>query len=118
MTIAKRFRATGIILLIGGLLAAVIIYFRAPLEQARELILGIDVRTNRDVLQLEKVGGKSAVFTADFEEWFATIWHGKRLAYTVGVLSIAGCAGCYLFADFIEFSSADDAEQIEADKKA
>ena len=75
------------------------------------MILGIDVRTNRDVLELEKMGGKSAVVAADFEEWFASIWHGRRLAYTVAVLSIAGCAGCYALADFIEFSPSDDSQQ-------
>ena len=117
MTSTRRIRLVGIILLIGGLLAGVIIYFGAPLEQDRDLILGIDVRTNRDVLQLEKMGGKSAVFMADFEDWFASIWHGRRLAYTVAVLAIGGCAGCYLLADFAEFSSAADREQNGADKK-
>src|SRR5665213_2195975 len=111
MTSTKRIRLVGIILLIGGLLAGVVIYFKAPAEQDRDLILGIDVRTNRDVLQLEKMGGKSAVFMADFEDWFASIWHGRRLAYTVAAFAIAGYAGCYLLADFAEFSSAEDREQ-------
>jgi hypothetical protein len=117
MTSTKRIRVVGIILLIGGLLAGVVIYFKAPPEQDRDLILGIDVRTNRDVLQLEKMGGKSAVFMADFEEWFASIWHGRRLAYTVAVLAMSGYAGCYLLADFAEFSSTQDREPNEADKK-
>ena len=117
MTSTKRIRVVGIILLIGGLLAGVVIFFRVPSQQDRDLILGIDVRTNRDVLQLEKMGGKSAVFMADFEDWFASIWHGRRLAYTVAVLAIAGYAGCYLLADFAEFSSADDPQQNGADKK-
>jgi hypothetical protein len=108
MTSAKRIRKAGIMVLMGGLLAGLIIYFSAPAEQERDMILGVDVRTNRDVLELEKMGGKSAVVMADFEEWFASIWHGRRLAYTVAVLSIGGFAGCYVMADFGEFSPDDD----------
>ena len=37
---------------------------------------------------LERFGGKAAVFADDFNRWFAGLWMGKRLAYTVGVLSI------------------------------
>lgn len=96
--------------LIGGLLAGVVIYFSSSAEQERAMILGIDVRTNRDVLELEKMGGKSAVVMADFEEWFASIWHGRRLAYTVAILSIVGFAGCYVLADFVEFSPGDNLE--------
>jgi hypothetical protein len=38
---------------------------------------------------LERYGGKMAVITDEFGNWFAGLWHGKSLAYSVAVVSIA-----------------------------
>ena len=107
MIAAKRIRASGAILLVVGLLAAVIIFCTArPREELG--ILGVDVPTKRETLQLEKIGGKSYILFNDFDEWFASLWHGRRLAYTVGVLSIAGFLTCRWFADLLEHAPPSD----------
>lgn len=107
MIAAKRVRAFGAILLVAGLLAAVIIFCTArPPEELG--ILEDDVPTKRESLQLEKIGGKSYILFNDINEWFSSLWHGRRLAYTVGILSIAGFVSCRWFADFLEHPPASD----------
>jgi len=98
MIAAQRLRTAGSVLLATGLLAALIIYGLArPIEDPG--ILGVDVPTKRDNLQLERMGGKSYVLFNDLDQWFASLWHGRRLAYSVGIIAIAGFLGCRWFAD-------------------
>jgi hypothetical protein len=89
MNVSKRIRLAGTVVLLAGLLAAAIIYATAKPDEILG-ILGVDVRTNRDTLELEKMGGKSYVMLQDFLEWFSGLWHGQKLAYTIAVLSISG----------------------------
>ena len=37
---------------------------------------------------LELYGGKAAMVVDDFSRWFAGLWHGKSLAFTVAGISI------------------------------
>jgi hypothetical protein len=85
----KHIRITGTGILLAGLVAAAAIYFTAGPDETQKR-LGIDIRTNRERGQLENMGGKSYVLIKDFEDWFAQLWHGRQLGYTVGVLSAFG----------------------------
>ncbi|HEV7820427.1 MAG TPA: hypothetical protein VGO84_04550, partial [Burkholderiales bacterium] len=61
--------------------------------------------------QIERLGGKAAVYAVRFNEWFITLWHGTRLAFTVGVLSIAIAMVCFWVAHRLSVtrrSSQDD----------
>ena len=86
---ARHIRIAGVIILFAGLAAAGTIYFTAEPDEKLG-ILGIDIRTNRQRGQLERMGGKGYVMLSDFDEWFGSLWHGRRLGGTVGVLSILG----------------------------
>ncbi|HVT72785.1 MAG TPA: hypothetical protein VHD61_06585 [Lacunisphaera sp.] len=88
---ARYLRNLGAIILAAGLAVAAILYAIAPGEEERGLI-GIDVPTNAERHQLERMGGKTYVLAKDFSDWFGSLWHGRRLACTVGVLSIAAFA--------------------------
>ena len=90
---AKRLRIAGTVVLFAGLIAAASIYLAARPDE-RTAILGVDIRTNKDRMQLERMGGKSYVLMKDFDEWFTTLWHGRRLGCTIGVLSILGFLVC------------------------
>jgi hypothetical protein len=107
MIAAKHVRMSGVILLVAGLLAAAIIFCTArPGEQLE--IPGMDLTMKRDSLQLERIGGKSYILFTDFNEWLASLRHGRRLAYTIGILSIAGFVGSRWFADLLENAPASD----------
>ena len=86
---ARHIRIGGVIVLFAGLVAAGTIYFTAEPDEKLG-ILGIDIRTNRQRGQLERMGGKGYVMLSDLDEWFGSLWHGRRLGSTVGVLSVLG----------------------------
>ena len=48
---------------------------------------------------LEVIGGKFAVYLDEFNRWFAGLWHGKTLAYTISVLAIALALLCFWIGD-------------------
>lgn len=37
--------------------------------------------------QTRRMGGQSLVMIAQFDRWFASLWHGRRLAYTLATLA-------------------------------
>jgi hypothetical protein len=50
---------------------------------------------------LEVVGGKFAVYLDEFNRWFASLWHGRTLAYTIAVLAIVVAAACIRVGDLM-----------------
>ena len=50
---------------------------------------------------LEVIGGKLNVYLAQFDDWFASLWHGTALAYTVAVLAVAIALACFGVAHLI-----------------
>ena len=80
-------RFMGVIILAVGLGSAVCMYWNA--SDADD---AADSLTKRDVYQLEKLGGKELVLSTQLQEWFSSLWHGRRLAWTVGCASITASA--------------------------
>lgn len=64
--------------------------------------------TKRYEYDLERMGGKSNVAAAEFRDWFGSLWHGRRLANTLTVLSIGGCLACFLAAHILTFPPPPD----------
>lgn len=112
---AKQFRIFGLTLLVVGLLAGVIIYVTARPDVSPG-ILGVDIRTNRDRMQLERMGGKGYVMFKDIDDWFAGLWRGPRLGCTIGVLSVLGfllCRGLAYVEDDIAKTQAKERESVD-----
>jgi hypothetical protein len=75
------------ILLATGFTAAVVAYVVA--RQKPEKPLGYDpLQTKTYRHDLELYGGKANVLAAEFREWFAGLWYGTNLAYTIAVLTV------------------------------
>ncbi len=102
-----RLNWCGAIVLIIGLAAAAFIYVAA--EDSRHSVLGYEIvdgktyevtpdSSKRYVADVERFGGKSAVIASDLADWFDQLWHGERLAYTIGTLSIAVSLLCFYVA--------------------
>jgi hypothetical protein len=82
-----------------GLTAAAFVYVLADgedLDDANEIANARMYQHN-----LEVIGGKFAVYLDEFNRWFASLWHGKTLAYTIGVLAIALALVCFWIGDMI-----------------
>jgi len=61
------------------------VYLTAADEDSLPFALTTDSR--HYVNQLERLGGKSAVFYEELSEGISSLWHGPRLGITIGVLS-------------------------------
>lgn len=93
-----RALAAGILAL--GLAVSAAIWVLAPDqdEAADRLMVQSLENSRRYQLELQRIGGKAAVAAAQFDEWFDSLWHGRRLAATLAVISIAGSLVCLLAA--------------------
>jgi hypothetical protein len=92
--------AWGVGVLVVGLTSAALVYVFAEddrdAEAAREIASGRMYEHN-----LEVIGGKLNVYLVQFNDWFASLWHGTSLAYTIAVLSVAIALGCFWIAHLI-----------------
>ena len=92
---ARRLRFAAVAILIAGLGGAIWIYLAAaPADNA----LGYDPMQSKKYLHdLELYGGKANVLATQLMDWFESLWHGTRLAYTVACAAVL-LAGVFWFA--------------------
>ncbi len=108
LTPRSRLYLAGAIILAVGLIAAALVYFLAanPTDTgaAGYRIVGGNVyaltlaESTRELQEVERIGGKSAVLLLEFHRWFLSLWHGRRLAYTLALLSAAVALLCFYVA--------------------
>ena len=91
----RRVRTVTLAILVVGFVAAVVIYLAA--QPPPENPLGYDpMDTKKYLHDLEEFGGTANVLAVEFREWFDSLWHGKRFAFTVATLSVIA-AGLFKF---------------------
>lgn len=94
------------LILLGGLLVAGLIYHRAGnlpdeglsyefIDGAVYVVDPSDSKLYRR--ELERFGGKAAIFADDLNRWFSSLWKGRRLAFIVALFSIVIAAGVLRF---------------------
>lgn len=87
MTPQARLRVGTRIILAVGFAAAIVIYVIA--QPPAENPLGYDpMDTKKYLHDLEVYGGRANVVAAEFMDWFASLWHGQRLAFTVAAMTL------------------------------
>lgn len=83
----RRVRLAARAILVVGLGAALVAFVVARVRP--ENPLGYDpLETKRYLHDLQLYGGTANVLAAQFREWFAGLWYGKNLAYTLAVLTL------------------------------
>jgi hypothetical protein len=101
----RRLHRMGVSILAVGILAAAAAYFRAASDgdsgalgyeivdgKAYPIMPGDSKSYER---QMELVGGTTNVLAAEFSDWFAGLWHGRKLAFTLGTLSVGSSLACF-----------------------
>ena len=91
MTRTARFCYAGIAVLCAGLATAGLIYAFAAEPAAEPEFANPRAYEN----QIERIGGKATLYAVRFNEWFSSLWHGKALAFTVALLSVAIALACF-----------------------
>jgi hypothetical protein len=118
-------------ILVAGIISAVLIYFIAedlPDDALTYQTEGGNVSTlspedsKRYMREMEQFGGGANVLVYKFGIWFGGLWHGKSLAFTVGIISILLAYGFRFLADRIPSGAdpddSDGKEETGADKKS
>ncbi len=98
-----RYLITSIILLV-GLGSAILIYLTADNPPDNGLVNDFE-NSKKYVHDLELYGGKANVLANELTNWFAGLWQGTSLAFTVACITIVIALG-FLF--FPSDSKADD----------
>ncbi len=115
-----RLYLVGAFILLAGLAAAAMVYLSAEDDMGDnvdyELVNGTVYPTQprdskRYVHDLELYGGKAALVVDDIDRWISGLWHGRRLAYTLGILAIGLGLGCFIVAERLLDPSSPDLGQ-------
>jgi hypothetical protein len=64
--------------------------------------------TKKYVHDLQLYGGNAAVLTDEFMRWFAGLWHGKSLSFTVASIAFILSLGVFVVANNVQPSSQSD----------
>ncbi len=93
-------RYWGAAILLVGLASAALVYVFAPDDSGAGAADGV---AGGKMYQhtLELMGGKAAVYADRFDQWFASLWQGRTLAYTLAVLAIAIALACFWVAHLL-----------------
>ncbi len=98
-----RLRLIGVVILVAGLFAAVLVDLTAKPDDA-----SANADSKRYEGQMEYIGGKSNVLATEIRDWIGSLWHGRRLSQTLAVLSIGGAGACFFLAHRLNYSPARD----------
>ena len=112
-----RLYFVGADILIVGLLAAAFVYVTATDDDGN--ILGYRIingheyaiepgDSKRFQYDMERIAGKSVVVGDEINRWFSGLWHGRRLAYTLGILSLGVAVALFLVARHPDYRLPDD----------
>jgi hypothetical protein len=93
-----RLRRAGVLLVVLGVLSAGLAY-----RTARETAATDPYGVKRYEYQMEVIGGKSDEFATELREGFLSLWHGRRLALTLLVLSGSAAFACFFVAHRLNF---------------
>jgi hypothetical protein len=79
-----------------GLLGSIAIYWNAATPPGNPL--GYDPEDTKQYLrQMQMYGGNANVLASELREWFASLWRGERLAFTVAFLTLLAAGTYWLF---------------------
>lgn len=105
----RRLRLAGAIVLAAGWIAAACIFLMAShgsndtgassyrVVDGQVYTVAPDA-SKRELQQIERMGGKTAVRMFEFEAWMGTLWQGKRLACVLALLSSVVAATLFYLA--------------------
>jgi len=97
------FSLAGYAILVVGLAVSVWAYRRAAndaTDASRALLAGMqDTKSYERNLEIQ--GGKANVMASEIGVWFAGLWQGRHLAYTVAALAVGLALICFLIAYFL-----------------
>jgi len=113
-TVQLRLYVVAAAILLGGLLSATWIYLAATDDVSDSDIFSYEIvngqkyalkksDSKRYQSEMERLGGKFNVTLDEATDWLSSLWHGKRLAYTIAVLAILAALACHWIAQHPDY---------------
>ena len=87
-------------ILLSGLGTAVAIYLTAA--DAPDNPFAEYEQSKKFSYEVQRMGGKMALVANDMTSWFAELWHGRQLSYTVACITLVIAVGYYVIASGIK----------------
>ncbi len=100
----RLYLITAVIMLV-GLGSAILIYLTA--EDDADNVLDLE-NSKMYLHDLELYGGKANVLAEELRNWFAGLWHGKSLSYTLACITIVISFGLFFVANHLLSDSKSD----------
>jgi hypothetical protein len=97
----RRLQIIAVAILIVGLATAIGIYVSAA-RSTDDMVLYEIEHSKQYQRTLELYGGKANVIAVELTQWFDSLWHGTRLAYTVACATVLLAGGFWLAAAVVE----------------
>ena len=94
--IPPRLKRIVALILISGIGAALAIYVSAARRPSPST--GYELEESKQYLRdMEVYGGKANEMASEFRHWFATLWQGRNLAFTIAFLTVLLALAVLLF---------------------
>jgi hypothetical protein len=104
-TTGGRLRFVAAAILVVGLVGAIWIYLAAA-PPPDDVLSDDPMQSKKYLHDLELYGGKANVLAVQLTQWFDSLWHGTRLAYTVACATVLLAVVFWLAAVASEVSEA------------
>ncbi len=92
-------------ILSAGFISATTIYLTAT--ESYENSLAEFESSRKYAYELERIGGKAALVANCINNWFAGLWHGQTLSYTIAAVTIILAVVYYFIATSLEAEAQD-----------
>ena len=86
----RNVQRLGLAVIAFGLIAGAAAYITASADPDADAIA-----QQREMQQVERLGGKATVQTVKFNLWLGSLWHGERLAGTLALLGLVVGGACW-----------------------
>ena len=97
----RRLQMIAVAILIAGLITAIGIYVSTA--GSTDDMVAYEIEHSKQYQRtLELYGGKANVVAVEITQWFDSLWHGTRLAYTVACATVLLAVGFWLAAAVVD----------------
>jgi hypothetical protein len=86
---ALQVRRAGLVLIVAGLVAGAFVYASAGADADADALA-----RQREMSQVERLGGTATVQAVKFDQWLGSLWHGRSLGVTLAVLGLVAGGLC------------------------